>query len=283
MNLASKVLMLLEEEGMALPKDFTVKGFQAKLIAANKKMTRQISELSKKSDNKAKETIAQMQETVKENSESIVLLNTLSDDLSDLSVETAVVILKQAEKQIDKISKSIELYNSNISRALANYDDSEKSGKGYAKGIANLENKLRNATAFPSRKALEATENELAKLKRQQNYTISLMVDSMEKNSYSQSVIQEKESELSEWKSFLLYLNNKVSPQVSTEITPDLKKQLEKIAKQVSAAQSGKLDTRIKRYENAKKMYQDLGVKDDRIEKNLATVKKAIDDLKKNV
>ena len=281
MNLASKVLKLLEADGMALPKDFTVKGFQEKLIEANKTMNRKIAQLSKNADDdKTKKIIAQMQETIKQNSESIGLLNTLSDDLSNLSVETVEVILKQAEKQINQISKSIEQYDLKIGVALANYDDSEKSGTGYAKGIANLENKLRNATAFPSRKALEATENELAKLKRQQMYILRQMSGNMSVISTSQSVIQEKEMELTEWYNFFGNIINKVSPKVSTEIAPDIQKQLGNLKRKISDAKAGKLDTRENRYNTAIKMYKELGIEDENIEMNLTQVKEAIDELK---
>jgi len=111
-------------------------------------------------------------------------------------------------------------------------------------------------------------------------YILRQMAGNMSVISTSQSVIQEKEMELTEWYNFFGNIINKVSPKVSAEAAPDIQKLLANIKRKISEAQNGKLDTRENRYKTAMKLYVALGIKDENIENNLKLVEETIKELK---
>ena len=271
MNLASKVLQLLEADGMALPKDFTVKGFQAKLIEANKKMNRQIAELSKNADDESKKTVEQLEETVKQNSESIGLLNTLSDDLSNLSVATATVIFKQADSQIVKISQKIE----SIGKAQQEFNVfvkiSEKSAQEHQKGIEQIRSKLNKQISEKEKISLEKT---LTTLEQKLIYVIQERLGYISSASALDTVLSAKSNELKEWQNFANAIVEKASQQVADVISDELKKILRKIKDSIGKANksSDKREKRVLSFNWAEDTYNELvesGVRDVNIEKAL--------------
>jgi len=271
MNLASKVLKLLEADGMALPKDFTVKGFQAKLIEANKKMNRQIAELSKNADDESKKTVEQLEETVKQNSESIGLLNTLSDDLSNLSVATATVIFKQADSQIVKISQKIE----SIGKAQQEFNVfvkiSEKSAQEHQKGIEQIRSKLNKQISEKEKISLEKT---LTTLEQKLIYVIQERLGYISSASALDTVLSAKSNELKEWQNFANAIVEKASQQVADVISDELKKILRKIKDSIGKANksSDKREKRVLSFNWAEDTYNELvesGVRDVNIEKAL--------------
>jgi len=271
MNLASKVLKLLEADGMALPKDFTVKGFQAKLIEANKKMNRQIAELSKNADDESKKTVEQLKETVKQNSESIGLLNTLSDDLSNLSAATATVIFKQADSQIVKISQKIE----SIGKAQQEFNVfvkiSEKSAQEHQKGIEQIRSKLNKQISEKEKISLEKT---LTTLEQKLIYVIRERLGYISSASALDTVLSAKSNELKEWQNFANAIVEKASQQVADVISDELKKILRKIKDSIGKANksSDKREKRVLSFNWAEDTYNELvesGVRDVNIEKAL--------------
>jgi len=271
MNLASKVLKLLEADGMALPKDFTVKGFQAKLIEANKKMNRQIAELSKNADDESKKTVEQLKETVKQNSESIGLLNTLSDDLSNLSAATATVIFKQADSQIVKISQKIE----SIGKAQQEFNVfvkiSEKSAQEHQKGIEQIRSKLNKQISEKEKISLEKT---LTTLEQKLIYVIQERLGYISSASALDTVLSAKSNELKEWQNFANAIVEKASQQVADVISDELKKILRKIKDSIGKANksSDKREKRVLSFNWAEDTYNELvesGVRDVNIEKAL--------------
>ena len=271
MNLASKVLKLLEADGMALPKDFTVKGFQAKLIEANKKMNRQIAELSKNAVDESKKTVEQLKETVKQNSESIGLLNTLSDDLSNLSVATATVIFKQADSQIVKISQKIE----SIGKAQQEFNVfvkiSEKSAQEHQKGIEQIRSKLNKQISEKEKISLEKT---LTTLEQKLIYVIQERLGYISSASALDTVLSAKSNELKEWQNFANAIVEKASQQVADVISDELKKILRKIKDSIGKANksSDKREKRVLSFNWAEDTYNELvesGVRDVNIEKAL--------------